>query len=1089
LSPSLNLSKVRVPRRRKGLVHRGRLVDTLHQGIERKLTYISAPAGYGKTSLLVDFRYEVDAATCWYQISADDETLHDFVRYLSLALRQQYPDFGEQIDRMLQTSPDQADPTLLAVEFINEVIRRVDEFTLLFIDDFHIVGEIEPIVIFVWHLLEHLPGQLRLVIASRNEYGIPTARLYVRGEISLLGKDDLAFRAEEIQSIVSLVHHGRLSDEDAEELARRSDGWIVAILLAIRAETDGRFSHIEVGTDQVYQFLAEDVLRNEPEYLRDFMLTTSIVDEFSVELCSHLAEIPNSADLIVDLDRRNLFLVQIETAQGTTYRYHQLFQEFLRNHLETNDPDRKQSLHDRAGDWFARQGEWERAIEHKLAAGDRLQAANWMNQEAKNQYIAGRTNVLTAWLETLTRPPDLHEDAPELLLNQAKVLINQGDFSRAESLLAIAEPIFERMGLVDQQKNTMITRGMGYIQKGRFREALDLTERWHRTWITPNESDLNLFRQHQMDRIEGVARASTGGQNQGLVLLESAVEGLQEMLEKVRDPQPPQDTWVSTPPIDGRTLSHDLELTQTTLGVVSYQMGLIQKSQTAFQRALDLQRSTGINRRQLATALNNLGYLYNLTGQYALAVPLLREALEIVRPLGRTGSDIVIYNSWGEWLLDIEEYDTAEKYLRNALQIAESLNEPRMVGQTYALLAKLETLRGNFSQSFHFLREGSRIRNETDQSPDYQLLNGRIHLEMDQPELACEAFETAVAQFPRDGHPTQTQTLAGFLLGVVKYRQMQEDEALEWLQKTLGWTAMLGYDQFLVVLGRSVPDFLAFAQRQLRDNAQLNSLIERVKKFRTGLEAYEAPEPEAEKAYRLEVFGLGSGRVTLNGAAVANSDWRAAKSREIFFYLLDGGGSRSAAIKLEFWPDRDPIRATSVFQSTLWRARQALGAGEIIVLEGDHYRIASYVEVWYDVTEFEQRIRTAAGLRDDPRKKAHLLQQALSLYSGDFLENVFSDWAEERRSRLRIDYLAAMQDLAGLETEAGHLHKARNYYEQIVQIDPYHDDAHLAIAALLIKQGRPNAARDYCRKVVSFLEAEGLSPSLEFAEYFREISG
>jgi two-component SAPR family response regulator len=237
------------------------------------------------------------------------------------------------------------------------------------------------------------------------------------------------------------------------------------------------------------------------------------------------------------------------------------------------------------------------------------------------------------------------------------------------------------------------------------------------------------------------------------------------------------------------------------------------------------------------------------------------------------------------------------------------------------------------------------------------------------------------------------------------------------------------------------------------------------------------------------VFAFGAGRVTLNGVPVANSDWRAAKSREIFFYLLDGGGSRSASIKLEFWPDRDPIRATSIFQSTLWRARQALGDGEIIILDGDLYRIAPNVELWYDVTEFETMIRTASSLRDAPRKRANMLQQALGLYSTDFLENIFSDWAEERRSRLKMDYLAALLDLAGLESEAGHLHKARGYFEQIVRIDPFHDDAHLAIAALLIKQGRPNAARDYCRKIVSFLEAEGLAPSVEFSEYFREISG
>lgn len=1078
MSPILNLSKVRVPRKRRGIVPRGRLIDALHQGIERKLTYISAPAGYGKTSLLVDFRFDVDTAACWYHVSADDVTLHDFVRYLILSLRQQYPEFGIEIDRALQGSPDQTDPTLLAIEFINEVIHRVDEFTLLFIDDFHIVGEIEPIVVFVWHLLEHLPGQIRLVIASRNEYGIPTARLYVRGEIALLGKDDLAFRADEIQSIVNLIHHEKLADAEAEELARRSDGWIVAILLALRAETAGSLFHFEGGTDQIYKYLAEEVLRNEPAHLRRFMLESSIVDEFSIDLANHLAGTDSAAELIAEIDRRNLFLVQTETAHGTSFRYHQLFQDFLRSYLEDHDPELKKALHERAGEWLSENEDWEKAVEHKLAAGDRLHAARWMDREAKNLYVAGRTNILSGWLEVLTRIPDLRAEAPELLLNQAKVLINEGEFNHAESLLSVAEPIFERSGLVDQQKNTMITRGMGYILKGRFREALDLTDRWHKTWERPGSAPIDRFRHHQMARIEGLARARTGDSNHGLDLLESAVKGLQEMLDT------PQEA------VDTRTLSHDLELTFSTLGFVGYQMGLIQKAQTSFQRALELQRTTGLNRRQMATALNNLGYLYYLTGQYALAVPLLREALEIIRPLGRNGSDIFIYNSWGELLMEIGELSEAEAALRESLRIGESRSEPRSIWQTNALLARLEALRGDFNQAFHHLREGAGGREESDETAEYQLVAGQVRLAMGRADLAAESLAASLDQLKNSHRPTQNQALAAFLLGAAHFRQGNKEAALDCLEKALNWSAVLGYDQFLVVAGRNTLDFLAFAAGALRENVQLKSIVERVRKFKTGLAAYLQPEAEEPPARseRLEVFGFGPGRVVLNGVAISNQEWRAAKSREIFFYLMDGGGSRGAAIKLEFWPDKDPIRATSVFQSTLWRARQAMGDHEIIVLDDDLYHIAPNVEVWYDVAEFDALILSAAAQRDAPRKRAHLLQQALELYSGDFLEKVYSDWAEERRARLKMDYLAAMFDLAGLESVAGHHHKARRYYERIVEIDPFHDDAHLAIAGLLLRQGRPSAARKYCLKIVSFLESEGLSPSAAFSDFYRELS-
>ncbi|MDX1438071.1 MAG: tetratricopeptide repeat protein, partial [Anaerolineales bacterium] len=520
-------------------------------------------------------------------------------------------------------------------------------------------------------------------------------------------------------------------------------------------------------------------------------------------------------------------------------------------------------------------------------------------------------------------------------------------------------------------------------------------------------------------------------------------------------------------------------------------IGLIEKSQAAFQHALDLQRRTGVNRRQMATALNNLGYLYNLTGQYRLAVPLLREALEIIRSLGKGGSDIFILNSWGEWLMDIGELDRAEEELLKAVRIGESLNEPHMLGQTNLLLAGLQSLKGDFNQAFHHLRESARIRGETEASEANQLMTAMIRLEMGQEELACEALENSLALNRNGDRATQQRATAMFLLAVIKYRLGDETAAKACLEKSLNSAAVLGYDQFLVVTGQRTPDFWRFAGKSLKGNAQLKSLLERVSSFKKGLEAYLEPEPEpdTEQAARLEVFGFGNERVVLNGSLIANNVWRAAKSREIFFYILDNQGSRSASIKLEFWPDRDPIRATSVFQSTLWRARQALGEGEIIVLDSDRYQIAPHVEVWYDVAEFERLVRQAASLSEKPRQRANILQQAVALYEGDFLNDVFSDWAGTRREQLRVQFLAALKDLADLEVEAGHLNKARTCYERIVEINPYHDDAHLAIADLLIQMGRPNAAREYCRKVVSFLHSEGLAPSIEFSNFIRELTG
>ena len=174
------LTKVRPPQRRKDVLRRVRLLDTLHQNLHRKLTFVSAPAGYGKTTLLIDFAEDIDAQVFWYLIGPDDNDLGQFVRHIVAAFQQRIPEFGQEIEQALAAPGSGPDAASLAAELINEIERRVTDFSLLVLDDYHLAGENEQIVDLIEHLLEHLPDQLRILMGSRSVYGIPTANLYIR---------------------------------------------------------------------------------------------------------------------------------------------------------------------------------------------------------------------------------------------------------------------------------------------------------------------------------------------------------------------------------------------------------------------------------------------------------------------------------------------------------------------------------------------------------------------------------------------------------------------------------------------------------------------------------------------------------------------------------------------------------------------------------------------------------------------------------------------------------------------------------------------------------------------------------------------
>src|SRR3990172_7022450 len=454
------LTKVRAPQRRKDVLRRVRLIDVLHQNLHRKLTFVSAPAGYGKTTLLVDFAGDVDATVMWYRISAEDADLVLFVQHLVASFQQQIPQFGFALAEKLNSPGGNPDAATLAVDLINEVEEKVEDFSLLVLDDYHLAGENQQIADFIENLLENLPDRLRILIGSRSVYGIPTASLYIRDELVTISADELRFRADELQKLVLQNYRVRLSDEQAEEFSKRADGWIVAILLALRTMENGVLPKLSGGIIKIYEYLAEEVVNRQSPELRDFMMATSILNDFNEVLCNYLLERKDSALFLRALEDRNLFVSRTETSEGASYRYHQLFSEFLQDYFARSQGERLRDLHRRAAGWHKKREEWEEAIGHKLSAGDKREAAEWIDAVAGKFYASDRTALLTRWLEQLKKAPDARKFAPRLLLYQAKSLGNQSHFDKCLKLLNIAEPILKNQRDVESLANALVTKGM-----------------------------------------------------------------------------------------------------------------------------------------------------------------------------------------------------------------------------------------------------------------------------------------------------------------------------------------------------------------------------------------------------------------------------------------------------------------------------------------------------------------------------------------------------------------------------------------------------------------------------------------------------
>lgn len=1022
---SLPLTKVRLPKRRRDLL------DRLHSNLHRKVTFISAPAGYGKTALLLDFAADVEAVVCWYSIGADDAEPATFARYLSAAFAQRFPDFGRRLSALLDAPHDQPDGRTLAIELVNEMSLQAREFCVLMLDDYHTVGEAPAIAELMDTLIENLPDHVRLVIAGRGVHGIPAAALYVQGELATLNRDDLRFRADELRGLVQRTHRVSLSDDDARALAERTDGWAVAILLGARALEGGAGLRLPWAEGALRAYLAEEVLARQPAEVRDLLLATSIVDEFSQPLCDHLLESQSTGELLHELEARNLFVMQVDSDGAATYRYHHLFADFLRGHLWATDSARARALNRRAAEWFVARQNWPPAIRHALTAGERERAAAWMDQAALELRAAGQVHAFGAWLEALAAPSDLRPMAPRLLLAQAKTLIDQGLGESAEPLLDMAESELRRSGDADELADTLLSRGYVLHFRGRVMEALALAQA-----AASQPLDPRGVRAYLVERLTGTCLSQLGQVEAGIHHLQTAIAGLRQLDE-----------------------THYVADAATDLGVVQFERGNLLEAQRCFMEVLDIRRRLS-HRGSLALALNNAGSVFHQAGQYAHAWRYYAEALEAAKSVRFTRMVALVLDSQAGILRDVDEWEAARANEEAALQIAQACDNRQVLVYTCGGLCELERLCGNFDQAMHWLREAARHRGEGTESPAYQAGLGAVYLSMGQHALAQEALRQALESWRTVATPRQEQVLAAFHLAQAYFEGDQPEQALQALAQCLQSAARLGVDQCLVVAGRRARNLLGHAQQAWPDHAQLRSLVDRVEGFKTGqasLQAEAPGVPARDEVLRFEVTGFGAGRILRNGEPIPAPAWASERSRVLFFYLIGRGDVRKEDVILDLWPDVQPAKVNSNFHVTLWRLREAVGH-PLVSFDGERYRLMDSIQLWNDVAEFDAAMRRAGTPGRSALERVDDWRRAADLYRGDFLSDAKSEWAESRRHELQAQVLQALAGLAEWEFGRRHYPQAREWYQRIADTDPYLDEAHAGIIECLAREGSHSEA-------------------------------
>lgn len=662
-------TKLHMPPPRPNLVSRPRLLEKLNKGLTRQLTLISAPAGFGKTTLLGEWRRTPPGSEwplAWISLDEGDNDPARFWTYVIVALETLQPGIGENALPLLRAGhPHPSNIESILMLLINDLITIPDNFVLV-LDDYHVI-ETEPIHRALTFLLDHLPSHagsdggyqgMHLVILSRADPPLPLARLRARRQLTELRDADLRFTLDEATELLNRVMGLKLSAGEIEALETRTEGWVTGLQLAaisLQGHTDvsGFIKDFTGSHHYVLDYLTEEVLQRQPESLQTFLLQTAILDRLTGPLCDAVTGRDDGQTILKELERTNLFLIPLDE-QRRWYRYHRLFGELLRHRLQLLQTDQLPELHRRAAVWYDNQGFIREAINHALAAQDVDYATGLIEHSARTMFLRGEMSDLLRWLETI--PQEQVFARPQLCLVSAWLQFFTGNLDAAEQRLQDVKRLLK----VDESDQTQIS------EAGRSLEI---------------QVVLN-----QVIALDGQIALIRGDIPRAIELSRQALDHLPEGELALRG------------------------LTAVNLGTAYWLNGDVE----AADQILAEVRTTGQAGDGVATLVNtsNLAELRRIQGHLSQAALLYRRTLQLATKRGGPPLSLFVglaYVGLGNLLYEWNNLDAAARHLWQGIELGQEGAGGRVLVTGYVGLARVFQAQGEFDQALEMMQQAEQL--------------------------------------------------------------------------------------------------------------------------------------------------------------------------------------------------------------------------------------------------------------------------------------------------------------------------------------------------------------------------------------------
>lgn len=1083
-----------------------------------KLMLLHAPAGYGKTSLLVDVSLHVAIPFCWYILDHTDTDRVTFLKVLLTSIRQRFPNFGSALNSLLLSTNSERANNLENIRYFDMVVDTfvaalqtdIPEHFALILCNYQEINDLSEMNDLISLLIQRLPRQCLFIIESRVIPHLDFAQLLAGQMIFGIGADQLRFTEQEILQLAQQQSIGSLTEVEARQLAFSFDGWIAGILLGTRLSnmqqlqqglTAPSFADVaeRQGTSQhLFSYVANEVFKKH-QATYTFLKEACILQEMSPAICAALLDItPDEAYRHLQyLEQQNLFVTHSGEGPDIVYTCTPVLRKLFYEELLHETPERFSYLHQRAAELLSLKHNYSQAIYHALEASVNDIAARLIIESAEEMMNQGHSETIARWIDAF--PTTTTNHYPKLLLVRANIYLRQGNFQSVSPLLLAADvavqTLMNQATALDSQNFPALQAEIAIIRsKILFRQReYQQSQRLSEQVLTNLPVDEVTLRAETYMRL-GVCYILLGNFTAGIAQIQKALQlwGRHAIRRQTADGHSVlaraycllgnfslAEHHMSRALACWNQLQDSFGKVDNLVraGNIKVRQGALVEAEALFQQALVLARGPIQYQRGEAYALDCLGIFYQRQEQYERALEVTEEALALARQILEP---TVIYDAL---------CDLAIIYL--------AMGDP---ATAMILIAETEvqTPSGNplgYEQALRDLIYGTiyLYQGQYDQVWSYlsasETLLSRVGLKQEhlQALLRLAAYHLAQGQIPQANQCLDvTAPIVAICDGYEQIAQM-EIRHLPNLRDAIKTYPELAGAKVLFHLDSG--DQVIATQEKSSTVPLKQAPLQLIPPLLPPLEVTTLPT-----SYTLVIQALGEPVVYLRQEPITR--WRMARAMELCFYLLDCGRPiRKETIITDLWSEVDE-QTTRTFYSTIYYLRQALGGESVIVAKGGTYTLrleALYGNsVWYDIAVFlssQSQAKRALDEQQDPLARTSYLRMA-DLYRGDYVQPFYSDWTTTRRDELRRAYLDARQQLALIAWRAEEFDESIVHWQHILAVDNWSEEAHYGLMRCYMRQGKRGLALRQYQRCKDIMEQEfGTTPKASIQNLYQRLMG